>query len=129
MDRKTIIIISAIALLLIAIAVVVTVSLGGSEKREAETDIRGNTIRLAAEYLEQGEYQRALDLLDRLLIENADDEEARALRDSAVEAKRSADREQVEEQRAQQENLKDSIAESIKEAQPTVIVTAPPVDE
>ena len=52
---------------------------------------RDNTLRLAGEYIEKGEYQRALDLLDRLLIDDPDDEAARALRDEALEGKRLAE--------------------------------------
>ncbi|GAB1481520.1 hypothetical protein MASR2M78_03350 [Treponema sp.] len=49
---------------------------------------RQNTLILAKDYVERGEFQRALDLLDKLLIEDASDEEARALRDMAIDAAR-----------------------------------------
>ena len=53
-----------------------------------DTGRRNNTLRLAAEYIEKGEFQRALDLIDQLLLVNPDDEEARTLRDEALEGLR-----------------------------------------
>ena len=38
--------------------------------------VRKNTLALAADYMKNGEYQRALDLLDKLLIAKADDPES-----------------------------------------------------
>ncbi len=43
--------------------------------------IRLNTLKLAEDYYKQKEYQRALDLLDKVLINNPDDEDAKNLRD------------------------------------------------
>jgi tetratricopeptide (TPR) repeat protein len=70
------------ALALIITAAVVFVLAG----RNPEA-VRDNTLRLAGEYIGQGEYQRALDLLDGLLIANPNDEEARGLRDEAIRAR------------------------------------------
>jgi tetratricopeptide (TPR) repeat protein len=61
----------------------------GTTLTEKETE-RKNTINLALEYLAAGEFQRALDLLDRLLIENPGDEEVRELRDRALREQRLA---------------------------------------
>ena len=52
--------------------------------------IRENTLALARENIARGEFQRALDLLDRLLIEDFLDEEARILRNDALENARLA---------------------------------------
>jgi len=52
---------------------------------------RGNILKLARDYAAQGEDQRALDLLDKLLIKNADDPDAKALRDQVVQAKKEHD--------------------------------------
>ncbi len=91
-DRRKIIIISAAAAVLIALIVGAVLIFS---KRPDQSVIqvvnvdsnpaRTNTLALAKEYNEKGEYQRALDLLDRLLIEDASDSEARALRDEAIE--------------------------------------------
>ncbi|HKK47687.1 MAG TPA: hypothetical protein VJ932_01230, partial [Alkalispirochaeta sp.] len=59
-------------------------------ERQAQERIR-NTLRLAEEYIEDGEYQRALDLLDQVLIEDSDNEIARDLRTRAVAARREAE--------------------------------------
>ena len=99
MDKRAIFIISAIIIVLIAVAVILGLTLGRRGSAEPGADVRGNTLKLAEDYLEQGEYQRALDLLNKLLIENAEDEEARALRDRIITAKRAAEEEQQEEER------------------------------
>ncbi|MEJ5188808.1 MAG: hypothetical protein WHT84_06320, partial [Breznakiellaceae bacterium] len=52
----------------------------------AQAAKRANTLALARDYIERAEYQRALNLLDALLIENAQDDEVRSLRDKAIEA-------------------------------------------
>jgi hypothetical protein len=49
-----------------------------------QDSIRENTLRLAKSYMENGEYQRALDLVDKLLIENSDDMEAKQLQDKII---------------------------------------------
>ncbi len=48
---------------------------------------RENIIKLAERYRDRGEYSRALDLLDQLLLKNPDDEEAKQLQDSILEEK------------------------------------------
>jgi hypothetical protein len=53
-----------------------------------EAKRRSNSLALAGEYLAQGEYQRALDILDRLLIADAGDQDARALRDEILRFRR-----------------------------------------
>jgi len=48
---------------------------------------RENIIKLAERYRDRGEYSRALDLLDQLLLKNPDDEEAKRLQDAILEEK------------------------------------------
>ena len=129
MDRRLAFIIGGIIvviLIIIALILVFAVNPAGTgrgETGEAPTEaerLRNNTIKLAADYLERGEYQRALDLLDRLLIENADDEDAGALRDRIIEAKKDSESAQRERDKVQQDSLKDTIAEST-EASPLTI--------
>ena len=111
MDKKKLILIIAgilVLALLISGIVLLTKKLSGN--RDGDNTKRGNILRLASDYYSQGEYQRALDLLDQLLIENPDDKEAKTLRDEIIEAKK--DREEEERQRelddlkAQNEELK-----------------------
>ena len=45
---------------------------------------RDNILVLARRYIERGEYERAMDLLDSLLIKNANDEDALALIDDVI---------------------------------------------
>ncbi len=54
-------------------------------------DEKDNTYALARTYAERGEYDRALSLLDSLLIKDADDATARALLDEILEKKRNSD--------------------------------------
>ncbi|MDR2182036.1 MAG: hypothetical protein LBN92_05080, partial [Treponema sp.] len=85
-DRRKMVIIGGCAVLVLAGALLffLTRGNGGGAKRD-------NTLLLAREYIDKGEFQRALDLVDGILIENPGDEEARALRDEAVEGKRLAE--------------------------------------
>lgn len=86
MNKKTAIIAAGAAVLVIAavLAFVVLKPQGGPS--------RENTLLLARDYVDRGEYQRALDLLDRLLIEDAGDKDARTLRDEALARKEAADK-------------------------------------
>ncbi|MFA6505469.1 MAG: tetratricopeptide repeat protein, partial [Treponemataceae bacterium] len=86
-DNKKIIIAIVVGVaLLLTVGIGSFVAFGGGAGKQ-----RSNTLTLAKEYVDRGEYQRALDLLDKLLIADASDKEARALRDSAIEAKRKAE--------------------------------------
>ena len=75
---------------------------GGDSRRE-------NILKLAVSYAEAGEYARALNLIDGLLIENSNDEEARNLqmlilgmdRSDGTDALIEAQRNFLEEQRRQ----------------------------
>ncbi len=91
MKKKTLIVVGAVVLLLLAAggAFLALSKSGGDPKR-------ANILKLAREYSSQGEDQRALDLLDQLLITNADDPEAQALRDQVVKDKQK--REQADKQ-------------------------------
>ena len=66
---------------------------------------RSNILKLARDYSGQGEDQRALDLLDQLLISNADDAEAKALRDEVVKHKKDHD---ASDKQAQLDALKNA---------------------
>ena len=84
-----------------------------------QNDKRDNVLSLAKSYIDQGEFDRALDLLNGLLIENAEDEQARELLEQAVEAKKNAEAAQEAANRAELEELKrqnEQLAESLLEA-------------
>ena len=92
MDRQKILLIGGGVLLLIFLGLGGFFLLNKDQPETAETVVvdqtRQNTLLLAEEYLERGEFQRALDLLDSLMIKNAGDEEARLLRDRILEARK-----------------------------------------
>ena len=79
---RTIILIAGLTLILMA-AGLIGFSLIGAAGR-ASTRERANMLVLAGEYIERNDYDRALDILDRLIIKDAADEEARSLRDKAL---------------------------------------------
>ncbi len=120
MNRKIIAAATAAVLLILllgGLAVWAPWKSGDSGTTEA-TDIRGNTIRLASEYYEQGEFQRALDLIDQLLLQNPDDQEARALRDAVIQARKDEENHKQEQDKARQDDLTESLSslsDTIKE--------------
>ena len=89
MKRKTILVIIAVGIaVLVALLLMLTVGPWGGSASGAS---RANLLKLARLYLEKGEYERALDLIDRLLLEDPDDAEALELQDAVLEAQRRGD--------------------------------------
>lgn len=85
MDSKTkraLIIGGAVVLALVVLGGSLALVLSGGGGRE-----RANMLALAREYIERGDFDRALDLLDRLIIKDVNDADARALRDEALAGK------------------------------------------
>ncbi|MDR0312953.1 MAG: tetratricopeptide repeat protein [Treponema sp.] len=81
MTRKKIIIISVSAVVLVMIGLGIFF-LVRSNKNIADAKLeqkKDNTLALAMEYLERGDFQRALELLDSLLIDNPMDERTRQI--------------------------------------------------
>ena len=60
-------------------------------KNGAAAAARDNTLALAQKYLDKGQYDKAMDLLNSLLISNPDDEEADELLDKAIQLKKESD--------------------------------------
>jgi len=91
MNKRKIIIIGSIALAVIITVIIVMLMTCSNEIIEEiieeENDSlnslsdqrRNNILRLAESYMLAGEFDRALNLIDGILIENSDDEEAKAL--------------------------------------------------
>jgi tetratricopeptide (TPR) repeat protein len=113
MDGKKILIgagiIAAILLLIFGGMALGNLFSGGSE---SELDkIRNNKLKLAEDYLELGEYDEALKLVNDLLIQNAEDKEARDLRDRIINAKKNAQDLAKQEEQAKQDKLRESLEE------------------
>jgi hypothetical protein len=100
MDRKKLlIIIGCVVLVLIIVGVIVLVRACSNdelvEDQQLEEDTasidqrRLNKLKLAETYLLAGEYDMALNLINELLIENFDDEEARTLQRIILSTDRS----------------------------------------
>ncbi|MBN1242599.1 MAG: tetratricopeptide repeat protein [Spirochaetales bacterium] len=85
-DKRKWVPIAIAAGIVLLLSIGAALMLGGGQQRE-----RANTLALARQYLEDGDYGRALDLLDRLLIKDSGDEEARALRELVVAARKAAE--------------------------------------
>ncbi len=87
-NGKTIGIVAAAVALLTLLALGSAQIFSGGDKGNSERD---NILVLAADYLDQNEYERALDLVESLLLQNPGDEDARAIRDRAIEQKQVAE--------------------------------------
>ena len=79
---KTIIIAAVIALVLVAAGLTGVGLVNAS--RQSSLRERANMLVLASEYIDRNDFDRALDILDRLIIKDVTDDEARALRDKAL---------------------------------------------
>lgn len=91
--RKKIILIAAAALVLLLLlffgirGIARAVSSSGAKGGSA----RQNTLALVQKYLDKGQYDKAMDLLNSLLISNPDDAEADKLLDEAIRQKKASD--------------------------------------
>ncbi len=98
-------------LALIGGGVGIAISGGARNARQAHD----NTLALARQYLERGEYQSAQDLLNGLLLANADDPEARALLDDLISAKKASEEAARQEALASQRDQQDRLQASLDE--------------
>jgi len=122
MSKKKLIIIISAGTALVVLLVLGIVFLAKGKKNTGGTGTaitsqsdnrRQNIFKLVKGYLEQGEYDRALNLIDGLLIENSEDEEARELQRQILQMDRQKDsgaltemqRQLREDQRRQNENF------------------------
>ncbi|MEM5947998.1 tetratricopeptide repeat protein [Spirochaetia bacterium 38H-sp] len=82
---------------------------------DAKNAERHNAMVLAKEYAEQNEYQRALDILDALLLKNPGDKEVRELKDKILEEKKAYEedlrKKELDELARQQERLNSSLSQ------------------
>jgi len=113
MEKKHIIIIALLLLAIILIGGLGLLALSGS--RQKARDARLNSLKLASQYLERQEFDRALEILDKLLIADPEDAEARKLLDEILDKKKIAEKDakdrELEELRRQQENLQDTLTD------------------
>ncbi|HPG86188.1 MAG TPA: hypothetical protein PLQ29_05755, partial [Spirochaetales bacterium] len=87
-EKKRFVYIGIAALLALAAIAAIVLALGaGGHSGERE---RTNMLSLAGEYIDRGDFDRALDILDRLIIKDSSDAEARSLQDLALARKASA---------------------------------------
>ncbi|MBN2811751.1 MAG: tetratricopeptide repeat protein [Spirochaetales bacterium] len=77
---------AAVLLLLLGIGLVIASKRSGAASDS--TALRQNTLTLVRNYVEREEFDRALSLLEGLLIRNPDDSDASALLDAVLEARR-----------------------------------------
>lgn len=82
--KKNVIAAVAAAVCLVLVCGFGAVSCRGCKSDDGE---RRNTLELARKYIDRGDYEHALSLLDGLLIKNADDQEANALMDETMARK------------------------------------------
>ena len=84
MDKRKALIIGGAGLLILLLGLLAFFLLkspgdGAAPAEDPAAAKRANIMTLARDYMEQHEFQRALDLLDGLLIEDANDQEVRDL--------------------------------------------------
>lgn len=87
--KIVLIVIAGLLLLLLLLWGGSKVLFGGSKKGSSAE--RSNTLALAQKYLDKGQYDKAMDLLNSLLISNPNDEEADKLLDQAIQLKNESD--------------------------------------
>ncbi len=91
--RKKIILIAAAALLLLLLLFfgIRGIARAASSSGAKGGSARQNTLALVQKYLDKGQYDKAMDLLNSLLISNPDDAEADKLLDEAIRQKKASD--------------------------------------
>lgn len=85
-DNRLIIIISSSALFVIAVLLILFFIFGKSNNLDNKK--RENILKLIERYFTQEEYDRALELIDKLLIENGDDTDVLKLQDKIIRVKK-----------------------------------------
>jgi len=108
-SKKRVIIGLSIALGFLAAGIggyfILTSGTGSEEVADAQSLRKANALQLARDYSEQGEYDRALGLLEQILLDNPQDAEVRALLDGIIALRREAlARAQAEAQARDQKN-------------------------
>jgi len=110
MDKTKLLIAAAV---LVVIILLITGFFYITGRPSTKADLKAqNTLRLASEYVSSGEYDMALNLINSLLIDNADNSDARTLRDEIIAKKK--------DQEASNKLLKDQKEEEARKAQDTL---------
>lgn len=91
--KKKILVMAGVGGLVVVIVILMILLLGKgkSNKGNDGKDSYANTLKLIERYVEKGEYDRALSLLDKLMIDNPDDDDVQALFDRIVDQKKLAE--------------------------------------
>ena len=135
MDRRKLLIIIVAIIIILLIAGGAWLGLRArsrfAESREARE--RLNALKLARTYMEKEEYNRAMEIVEKLLLKDPDDAEAQELLDQIIDKKRLAEMSEQERQQQalmeQQEKLKEGLQElssSLQERRPQETVVAQP---
>ena len=97
-DNKKIVIIIGSIVVVILLVIFLFLFLNRKDNSSlSENKKRENIIKLIKRYYEQDEYERAMKLIEDLLIENADDEEALNLQEKVLQAKKEKEEREKEE--------------------------------
>src|SRR4030042_522705 len=137
MERKHVLIIVLAVLLLARAAGGTWLGITARDRaaRQQAGEERANTLELARGYMERQEYERAMELLDRLLLKNPKDQEASALLDEIIRRKQASALESkqqelaaMQRQQAQLQAGRQELGSSLEEKTPqerTPVVVAP----
>ena len=82
-----------IAGILAILVITILLFVRGCSSSVTDSPERQNTIQLAKKYMDKEQYDSALELLNKLLIQNADDQEVNDLLDKLIELKAQKDKE------------------------------------
>lgn len=94
--KKMVIRCAVLAAVLIAVILALILLAKGCSSSDKGTGERQNTIMLAKRYMEKGQLDPAMELLNKLLIQNADDQEVSDLLDQLIELKVKQERENAQ---------------------------------
>ncbi|HRV29355.1 MAG TPA: hypothetical protein P5522_11300, partial [Spirochaetia bacterium] len=109
-QKKKLLIIS-ITVGVILVLLLAGILMGISTAKHAAQKERLNVLKLARDYGEAGDYDRALNLLDTLLIKNADDKEALELQREILEKKLESLKEAMKKGTGNSEELSKTLAQ------------------
>jgi tetratricopeptide (TPR) repeat protein len=111
--RRTLLIAAAVVAILAMVGAGIAIGAGAAARKARRS--HDNTLALARQYLERGEFQSAQDLLNGLLLSDANDPSARALLDQLITAKKAAEEAARQEGLAAQRNQQNQLQASLDE--------------
>ena len=121
MNKRNIIIISGIAFFVLVILALI-ISFFAFNAKSEEKIKRNNMIKLIEKYIDREEFDRALDKVEEILLENPDDEEILNLQDKILGAKKEKEADENLKDRLEREKLLESMNSMIDKSNDKQII-------